>query len=261
MRHQADDVPLVVADAGDVGEGAVRVGLRGRATGRVAVPEHDPLVVLETVDDVRFRVVVSLAVSDRNAKDLAGEGARRERRIALLHADAHVLAMELEVAVPQHRAWEESRLQEDLEPVADPEDGAPMPREVRNSRHDRREAGDGAGPQIVTVREPAWQDHDVRAFEARLLVPDELRLLPEHVPGRVIGVVIAVGSGEDDNGKFHSSFQLPAASFQLPASSSCETWLDATKTTKNPREARHLKAGSGKLEAGSFIPLLSDNFR
>ena len=101
-----------------------------------------------------------------------------------------------------------------------------MPREVRNGRHDRREAGDGAGPQIVTVREPAWQDHDIRAFEARLLVPDELRLLPEHVPGRVIGVVIAVGSGEDDNGKFHG-VQLPATSFPMPA----------------------------------FIPLLSDNFR
>src|SRR4029453_11425240 len=91
-------------------------------------------------------------------------------------------------------------------------------RELTDGRHDWREPRDGAGPQVVAVREASWQDDDVRAFEAFLLVPDELRLLAEHVPRRVVGLVIAVGSGENDNGEFHNSYQLPAASFQLRAS-------------------------------------------
>ena len=83
------------------------------------------------MDHVRIGVVVALAVRDRDAQDLAGEGARRERRVGLLDADAHVLAVELQVAVPQHRAWQQSRLEEDLEPVADPEHRAALPRRSR----------------------------------------------------------------------------------------------------------------------------------
>ena len=61
------------------------------------------------------------------------------------------------------------------------------------------------------MREAAGQDHDVGALQARLLVPDELGVLPEHVLGRVVRVVIAVGAGKDDDGEFHDwlrSFQL-----------------------------------------------------
>ena len=67
------------------------------------------------------------------------------------------------------------------------------------------------------MREAAGQDDDVGALEARLLVPDELRLLPEHVLGGVIGVVIAVGTGKDDDAEFHS---LPSYFQCGPASAS-----------------------------------------
>jgi hypothetical protein len=45
-------------------------------------------------------------------------------------------------------------------------------------------------------------------------MPDELGLLAEHVLGGVIGVVIAVRTGKDDDAEFHvtSSCQLPSAS-------------------------------------------------
>ena len=53
------------------------------------------------------------------------------------------------------------------------------------------------------MREPAGQDHDVGAAERRLLVPDELGLLAEHVLRRVIGVVIAVRSRKHDDRELH----------------------------------------------------------
>ena len=48
----------------------------------------------------------------------------------------------------------------------------------------------------------------------RLLVPDELGVLAEHVLGGVIRVVIAVRSGKDDDGEFHGQCQLPGPSFR-----------------------------------------------
>ena len=83
-----------------------------------------------------------------------------------------------------------------------PSTGPPAAANVCHLLHDRREARDRAGAQVVAVREPARQDHGVGALEARVLVPDELGVLPEHVLGGVVGVVIAVGSGKDDDGEF-----------------------------------------------------------
>ena len=62
-----------------------------------------------------------------------------------------------------------------------PSTGPPCAGERLHRVHDGREARDRAGPQVVAVREPARQNHHVRALRSRLLVPDELGLLAEHV--------------------------------------------------------------------------------
>ena len=56
--------------------------------------------------------------------------------------------------------------------------------------------------------EAAGQNDDVRPLEIGLLVPDELGLLTEHLLNGVIGVVIAVGSGKDDDGEVHSATSM-----------------------------------------------------
>ena len=127
------------------------------------------------------RVVVALAVRDRNPQHLARVRAARERRVGLLDADVDVLAAELEAAVAQHRARQQARLEQDLEAVADAEHRTAARGERLHRRHDRREARHRAGAQVVAVREAAGQDDDVGALQARVLVPDELGLLAEHV--------------------------------------------------------------------------------
>ena len=64
-------------------------------------------------------------------QDLRRRERRRERRVGLLDADADVLAVKLEVAVPQHRAGQQARLEQDLEAVADAEHGPAAPRRSR----------------------------------------------------------------------------------------------------------------------------------
>ena len=92
-------------------------------------------------------------------------GSAGERRVGLLDAHVDVLAEELEAAVAQHRAGQQARLEQNLEAVADAEHRAAAVGEGLHRCHDRREARDGAGAQVVAVREAARQDDDVGAAE------------------------------------------------------------------------------------------------
>src|SRR5580765_654499 len=65
------------------------------------------------------------------------------------------------------------------------------------------------------MRKPARQDHHVRVPKRGLLVPDEARLLAQHVFGGVIGVVIAVGSRKDDDPERHWPDPCPSSIVKL----------------------------------------------
>ena len=81
--------------------------------------------------------------------------------LRVLHPQLLVAADEVQVVVAQHRAGQQVRLGEDLEAVADAEDRHTGLGLLDDGLHHRREAGDGAGPQIVAVGEAAGQDHGV----------------------------------------------------------------------------------------------------
>jgi hypothetical protein len=71
MRHQADDVPLSVANAGDVVDRSIGIAGIASATGFIGVTEDDLPVGLEVCNRVGWRVVVALAVGDWQAQDLS----------------------------------------------------------------------------------------------------------------------------------------------------------------------------------------------
>src|SRR5262245_49342674 len=54
------------------------------------------------------------------------------------------------------------------------------------------------------MRKTARQNDRLSAAEIGLLVPDEFRLLTEHVLDGVVGIVVAIGSGKDDDSEFHT---------------------------------------------------------
>src|SRR5258705_13786148 len=117
MWHQADHVALFAAEAGDVGGRAIRIRGIGRNALLVGIAEDDLPVRLEPRDDVRLRVVVPLAMRDRDAQHLAGTTTHRERRVGLLDLDEHVLAMELDGAIAKHRARNHPPLEQNLKAV------------------------------------------------------------------------------------------------------------------------------------------------
>jgi len=205
MGHEAGDVAFTIADAGDIGHGAV--GITGGVIGAVGrgVAKKDLMIFFEVGEGVGVASVVAVVMSDRDAEDLALGCGGGKGRIGFLDANVNVAADIAEARVAHHGAWKQARFQEDLKAVADAEDGAAGFREFRDGVHDRREAGDGAGAEVVSVSEAAGEDDGIAILDIFGLVPDKFDGLAEDRAEGVESVVIAVGPGEDNDSEFQGA--------------------------------------------------------
>jgi hypothetical protein len=89
-------------------------------------------------------------------------------------------ATKFKARVPDQSAGQQPSLTEDLETVAYPDDRPPTPGETHHLVHDRREAGDRAATEIVSVGEPARKHNGIKATEVRLSVPHDVGTLVEN---------------------------------------------------------------------------------
>ena len=82
-------------------------------------------------------------------------------------------------------------------PLQMPSTGPPSPAKRMTSLHHRREAGDGAGAQVVAVGEAAGDDDRVDALEVAVAVPELDRVARERAREPRVGVVTGAGEGDD----------------------------------------------------------------
>src|SRR5690606_34936174 len=87
---------------------------------------------------------------------------------------------------------------EHLEAVANSEHRHPLACRIDDLGHDRRDARDGAGPQVVAVAEAAGKHEGVNPFEAVRPVPECDRFCTGQTDG-ALGVAIVEGAGEGDD--------------------------------------------------------------
>jgi hypothetical protein len=97
--------------------------------------------------------------------------------------------------VSSERARQQVGLAENLEPVADAEDRPAAGGVALHRLHHRAEPGDGAGPEVIAVAEPARQDDDIRALQIGVAVPHEVGPGTHGLRGAEC-VEIAVAAGE-----------------------------------------------------------------
>src|SRR5688500_7735854 len=114
MRHEPHYVPRVVDHPGDVAERAVHV---------LRVAEDDLTTRGELNERTLVRVPGAVAVLHGNHELLSDRAPAHEVRCRALDTEDRVTAHELELPVREENPREQPRLAEDLEPVADPEDG------------------------------------------------------------------------------------------------------------------------------------------
>src|SRR5258708_2775048 len=204
MGHEAGDVALAVADAGDIANGAV--GMAGAVIGTVGrrVAKNDLAIFLEVGEGGFVTVVIAIGMRDGKLEDLALLRGVGERRFRLLGGNGPVAADEAQAAIAHHRAGEQACFAQNLEAVADTQDHAAALREFFDGLHHRGKPRDGAGAQIVAEGETAGQDDSIAIREIFGLMPDEFDGLLEDVADGVKRVVVAIGPGENDDSKFHA---------------------------------------------------------
>src|SRR5688572_1601369 len=132
---------------------------------------------------------------NRDAEQLAGRNALREGTLAVDRLNEHMFAAKLERAVADQRAWEQTGLAQDLEPIANPQHGAALGREVLDRLHDRAEARNRPGAQVIAVAEAARDDHRIGIAEGSFLVPNEPGRMAHDVAKGVDGVLVTIRGG------------------------------------------------------------------
>ena len=104
-----------------------------RSLGGAIAIEH-PSLALEPLQRLFVRLVIALAMGDRDANDLAGIIAARERRVGSFDPQMHVMADEFQPRVAHQHAGQQSCLAEDLKTVADAEHQAAVAPRTRAPR-------------------------------------------------------------------------------------------------------------------------------
>ena len=72
-----------------------------------------------------------------------------------------------------------------------------------NGFHDGREAGYGAGSQVIPIAEASGEYDHLRVAQRGFLVPYEPHRLFEDILDGVVAVMVAIGAREDDDGELH----------------------------------------------------------
>src|SRR5262249_5455083 len=150
--------------------------VRDRAA-RIAVSKDDAVLTLELGHRRFVAEIIAFPMRHGDAQDLPLLIAVGERRVGALDADVDMLADELQVAVAQQRARQQAGFAQNLEAVADSQNDTAVMGEILDGLHYRRESRDRARPQVVSVREPAWQNDRVITIYLLFFMPNEINRL------------------------------------------------------------------------------------
>src|SRR5687767_3517144 len=203
VRHHAEHIAARAHDPRDVAHRAVRVVRLLRLERARGVAEDHLAFALESVERLVVGAVASVAVRDRKYDLLTALVVRGEHRLGRFDAQVDGRTDELERGVAQQRAGKQSRLAGDLKPVAEADHGPTALSVLHDLAHDRAEARDRAGAQVVAVAEAAGEDDDVTPLQVVILVPEVDRFLAERLDDGLKGVVVAVGARERDDAELH----------------------------------------------------------
>src|ERR1700680_3251914 len=119
VRHQARDVALAVADAGNVVERAIRIARGVICALWSCIAEQNLAILFEIGERCFIGVVVAVIVCDGNFQNLALRSGVGERCIGLLDADEYVAANVAETRIAHHGAGKQAGFEKNLKAVAD----------------------------------------------------------------------------------------------------------------------------------------------
>src|SRR3984885_10329785 len=207
MRHQTQHIPLSIADPRNRAQRPIRIRLAVAflriSPVRPHVMKNNLVVALQLRECRRLAKIIPFIVRNRNLQHLAQRRSARKRRIRRLHPYMHMAAQITQPLVAHHRARQQSRLQQNLKSVANPQHQPAAARKPLHRLHHRRKSRDRTRPQIISVCESARQNHHLATGQILRLVPDKFHRLPYNRAHRMESVRVAVRSRKLHHAKFH----------------------------------------------------------
>jgi hypothetical protein len=112
-----------------------------------------------------------------------------------------MFTQKLQIFVPEHGPGKQLQFQKNLETVTNSQNETSLLDEFLEFLHKRGEFGYRPRAQIVSVGKPPRKDDAIGIFQVVLFVPEIKSLLAENVFEDMECVMIAVGTGKNDNTK------------------------------------------------------------
>jgi hypothetical protein len=203
MGHNAENVASKAADSGDIFERSVGIRFLGDFAFLVGVTKHDAIVALQFFECRLIAKVISFHVADGDGQHFAFVASVRKRRVVALHSHVYGLADIFQPDVAHQRSRQQSGLTQNLEAIADAENQPAAIRELADRFHDWRKFRDRPSPEIVAKSESSGDNNGVTVLQVMRIMPEESDGLFRNVRDSPVGIVIAVGTGENNDAEFH----------------------------------------------------------
>jgi phosphoribosylpyrophosphate synthetase len=133
---------------------------------------------------------------------MAGVGEWR-LRIFDSHLDRFADIFQADVA--HERSGKQPGFAENLETVADAEDESASVGELTNGFHDRRKLRDSASAEVIAKGKASRNDDGIAVLQVVRVVPEKSYGLLSDMLDRPESIVVAVGTGENYDAKFHGA--------------------------------------------------------
>jgi hypothetical protein len=198
MRHQAENVPPLIAHTGDVIQRAIGISRRRSPPLGIDITKQDLMVLAQPLQSCRVGVVTTLAVLDREFEQLSFFSLAGKRRVRFFDSKHYLLANKLKPGISHQRTRQQTRFTENLEAIADSQHQAALPSELENAAHDRRKTRHGAAAEIVAVRKSTGEHQAIEVAREIILMPEKLDLLT-HVPFQSIKDVLVIAGARKNN--------------------------------------------------------------
>lgn len=204
VGHHAKYIEAIVANASNVVQAAVGVGLWGDIAAGIAVAEENLVVIFQRFQGIFVAVVVAFTMGNRHLQGAVVEFSGKRRTFAY-RLNMNIFADKLGVFVVQQSTRQQASIGQNLESVANAHHIAAPAGVCGHFVHDRRKPGNGPRAEIITIRKSARQQNNIHALQVVVFVPELYHILAQILADGVNQILIAVAAREGNDTEFHGA--------------------------------------------------------
>lgn len=121
MRHESGNIPPLIADSGNIGNGTIGIARFVGHAGGIDIPPENLAMGFNVRQTCRIDVITSIPMGHRNSHPLPIRNGTGERSAPGHRLQQHMLTHKFEIAIAHERARQQSGFSQYLESIAYPQ--------------------------------------------------------------------------------------------------------------------------------------------